>query len=66
MQMPNYFDNDKETLTVLEDELSELDSEIDRQRLIRARATYRLEQMIKERDRLARHLGATSAGEGAA
>jgi catechol-2,3-dioxygenase len=48
---------DKETtLTVLEDDLLELETEISRQRLIRERSTYRLEQAVRERDRLARHV----------
>ena len=45
-----------ETLTVLGDELTRLEAEISRLRLTRERATYKLEQAVRERDRLARHL----------
>ena len=46
----------KETLTVLGDELTRLEAEIGRLRLTRERTTYRLEQRVRERDRVARHL----------
>ncbi len=39
----------------LEDELTRLEAEIGRQRLIREKATYRLEQAVRELDRLVRH-----------
>ena len=58
---------DKETtLTLLSDELTQLEAEIGRQRLIREKATYRLEQALRERDRLARHLLYLAKEEGAA
>jgi hypothetical protein len=50
----------------LEDELAELEAEIGRQRLIRERATYRLEQAVRERDRIARHLVSLARQKGAA
>jgi hypothetical protein len=40
----------------LEAEILALEREISRLRLIRERATYRLEQAVRERDRVARHL----------
>ncbi len=50
----------------LEDELAELEAEIGRQRLIRERATYLLEQNLKERDRLRRDLASLARDESAA
>ena len=56
---------DKETtLTLLSDELTQLEAEIGRQRLIREKATYRLEQALRERDRLSRHLASLAREEG--
>lgn len=49
----------------LEDELTQLEAEIGRQRLIREKATYRLERCIRELDRL-RHLASLTRQEGAA
>ena len=46
----------QETITALGAELTELEREISRQRLIREQATYHLEQALRERDRLAWHL----------
>ena len=54
----------KDTLTVLGTELTRLEAEIGRLRLTRERTTYRLEQRLRERDRVARHL-ATLVQEGA-
>jgi hypothetical protein len=56
----------KDTLIVLGDELARLEAEIGRLRLTRERATYRLEQRICERDRVARHLASMARGGGAA
>jgi hypothetical protein len=42
----------------IEDAVLNAEQEISRQRLIRERATYRLEQAIRERERLFRHLAA--------
>jgi hypothetical protein len=60
------YDNDKETMGALGAELTELEAEISRQRTIRERATYRLEQAVRERDRLARHLASATGEKGAA
>jgi hypothetical protein len=58
---------DKETtIAVLGDELTRLEAEIGRLRLTRERATYRLEQRVRERDRVARHLTLLAQDEGAA
>jgi hypothetical protein len=58
---------DKETIvTVLGDELTQLEAEISRLRLTRERATYKLEQAIRERERVARHLASLVHNEGAA
>ncbi len=46
----------KDILVVLGDELTRLEAEIARLRLTRKRATYRLEQRVRERDRVARQL----------
>lgn len=57
----------KETLTVSGDELTRLEAEIGRLRLTRERATYRLEQRVRERDRVARHVASLAqeeAGDG--
>jgi hypothetical protein len=54
-----------ETRTELVAELDERELEISRQRLIRERATYRLEQLLRERDRLTRHLASLDRAEGA-
>jgi hypothetical protein len=50
----------------LEDELTQLEAEIGRQRLIREKATYRLEWAVRERDRLRRHLASLIQDESAA
>jgi hypothetical protein len=47
----------------LEDELTRLEGEISRQRLIRERATYKLEWAVRERDRIARHLASLTQEE---
>jgi hypothetical protein len=57
--------NDKETMRDLETELGELEAEIERQRLTRERAIYRLEQALRERARLDRHLALLKREEGA-
>jgi hypothetical protein len=44
----------------------ELEAEIGRQRLIRERATYKLEQAVRERDCVGRHLASLIRNEGAA
>ena len=46
----------------LETELSELEVEIERQRLTCERATYKLEQALRERDRLAWHVASVTRG----
>ncbi len=46
----------KDTLTALGAELTRLEAEISHLRLTRERATYRLEQRVRERDRVARQL----------
>jgi hypothetical protein len=46
----------EETLRSIEAELLELETEIGRQRLIREKATYKLERLVREQDRVARHL----------
>lgn len=46
----------RETLKSIEAELLELEAENGRQRLIRERATYKLSRLLREQDRLARHL----------
>ena len=57
----------KDTLIVLGDELTRLEAEIARLRLSRERSTYRLEQRLRERDRVARHLAQVmTQDEGAA
>jgi hypothetical protein len=53
----------KETLTVLGDELTRLEVEISRLRLTCERTTYRLEQRVRERDRVARHLSSLAQEE---
>jgi predicted nucleic acid-binding Zn-ribbon protein len=50
----------EDTSAALVIELDELEAEISRLRQVRERATYRLEQALRERDRLSRHLAATS------
>ena len=42
---------------------TQLEAEISRQRLIRERATYKPERLLRERDRLARHVASLSQGE---
>ena len=56
----------KATLVVLGDKLTQLEAEISRLRLTRERVTYRLEQAVRERDRVARHLASLVRKEGAA
>ena len=58
--------NKEKTLTVLGDELTQLEAEMSRLRLTRERATYKLEQSVRERDRVARHLASLVHNEGAA
>ena len=53
----------KGTLAVLGDELTRLEAEIGHLRLTRERVTYRLEQRIRERDRVARHLASLAQEE---
>jgi hypothetical protein len=53
--MMSPLDNDKETIRVLADELTSLEAEISRQREIRERARYRLEQAVMERPLFWRH-----------
>ena len=54
----------RETLKSIEAELLELEAEIGRQRLIRERATYKLSRLLREQDRLARHLVSIVQGDG--
>jgi hypothetical protein len=56
----------KDTLVVLGDELTRLEVAISRLRVTRERTTYRLEQAVRERDRVARHLTTLAKEEGAA
>jgi hypothetical protein len=56
----------EETLIALGDELTQIEAEISRLRLTREKATYRLEQAVRERDRLARHAASLAQEEGAA
>jgi hypothetical protein len=51
------------TIIALGAELTGLDAEISRQRLIRERATYRLEKAVREWDRLARHFASATREE---
>jgi len=44
------------TKRALEDDMATLEAEIGRQRLIREKATYRLERLVREKERLACHL----------
>lgn len=53
----------RETLAVLGDELTRLEVEIGRLRLARERSTYKLEQAVRERDRVARHLASLAQDE---
>lgn len=48
------------TLSDLYAELTSLEAEISRLRLVRERATYRLEQAFREHDRVGRYIGALS------
>jgi len=59
-------DNSEDTLTLLEDELTQLETEVARLRLLRSRTTYKLEQTLRERDRVGRHLASLVQEEGAA
>jgi hypothetical protein len=53
----------KETLNDFGDELARLEGEIGRLRLTRESLTYRLEQRVRERDRVARHLASLALEE---
>ena len=58
---------DKEAIVAtLGAELTQLEAEISRLRLTRERATYKLEQAVRERDCVARHLSSLVHNEGAA
>ncbi len=57
---------DPRTRAELVDELTRLEAEISRQRLIREKATYRLERCIRELDRLRHHLASLTQDESAA
>jgi hypothetical protein len=58
---------DKEAIVAtLGAELTQLEAEMSRLRLTRERATYKLEQSVRERDRVARHLASLVHNEGAA
>jgi hypothetical protein len=52
-----------EALTVLGDELSALEAEIERLRLRRETLMYRLEQAVRERDSVSRHLASLAQNE---
>jgi hypothetical protein len=55
---------DKEaTIAAVGDELRELKAEISRLRLLRSETTYRLEQALRECDRLTRHLASANRDE---
>ncbi|HVF02130.1 MAG TPA: hypothetical protein VNA27_12470 [Rubrobacteraceae bacterium] len=56
----------EETLRNLEDEINRLEAEVSRLRLLRSRTTYKLEQALREQDRLARHLVTLVQNDGAA
>ncbi len=51
---------EKAAIAALGDELTQLQHDIARLREIRAEATYRLEQALRERDRLSRHLASVT------
>ena len=55
-----------ETARDLEAEILDLEREIARLRLAREKATYRLEQAVREQERLARHLVYIQREDGAA
>ncbi len=57
---------DPRTRAALEDQLTRLEAEIGRQRLIREKATYRLERLVREKERLRCYLASLTRGEGAA
>jgi len=48
--------HNEENRNAIEDELLEAEQEISRLRLIREKTTYKLEQNLRERERLCRHL----------
>ena len=54
----------RETLKSIGAELLELEVEIGWQRLIRERTTYKLSRLLREQDRLARHLVSIVQGDG--
>jgi hypothetical protein len=51
----------RETLRGLPEELTQLEAETSRLRLVRERATYKLERVV--RDRVARHLASLARNE---
>jgi hypothetical protein len=55
--------NKRETLRGLPDELTQLEAEISRLRLVRERATYKLERVVRDRYRVARHLASLARNE---
>jgi hypothetical protein len=56
-------ENNREAQRDLSDERAALVSEISRLRYARHEVTYKLEQAVRERDRLARHVASQSLGE---
>src|SRR5215212_9751729 len=59
-------DTMNDTARDLETELLEVERQIAHLRLVREKATYKLERAVRERDRLARHLLYLAKEEGAA
>jgi hypothetical protein len=55
---------DQQTQDDLSAELVAIEIEIARQRLTREESTYRLEQLLRERDRLSRHLRVLASEDG--
>jgi hypothetical protein len=59
-------ENNREAQRDLSDERAALVSEISRLRYARHEVTYKLEQAVRERDRLARHIASETREEGSA
>ena len=55
--------HEREGSAALRDELDQLDRQISKLREVRAATTYRLEQAVREADRLRRHLSNQSKEE---
>ena len=57
------YENNREAQRDLSDKRAALESEILHLRYARHEVTYKLEQAVRERDRLARHVASLSQGE---